>query len=183
MNRLLSSFALLILITGCGGGSGSSSKPTPVQPPANPSIPTFNSSSNSIFTNESIAITWSSNNASTCIASGDWDGQKASAGSESLQLQEAKTYTFILTCSGEAGTQPATSLDVVVIEPPAPAPKLSSVSFLLEDNDQLENDIALEGQPENAFFSRVPFNISLDGLQQPMVTGQHFKLMMLTGNE
>jgi spore coat protein CotH len=165
MNRLLSSFALLILITGCGGGSGSSSDLAPAQPPANPSIPTFNSSSNSIFTNESIAITWSSNNASTCIASGDWDGQKASAGSESLQLQEAKTYTFILTCSGEAGTQPATaSLDVVVIEPPAPAPKLSSVSFLLEDNDQLENDIALEEQPENAFFGRVPFNTSLDGL-------------------
>ena len=43
------------------------------------------------------------------MASGDWDGQKASAGSESLQLQEAKTYTFILTCSGEAGTQPATA--------------------------------------------------------------------------
>jgi len=165
MNRLSSSFALLILITACGGGSGSSSEPAPVQPPVNPSIPTFNSSSNSIFTNESIAITWSSNNASTCIASGDWDGQKASAGSESLQLQEAKTYTFILTCSGEVGTQPATaSLDVVVIEPPAPAPKLSSVSFLLEDNDQLENDIALEEQSENAFFGRVPFNISLDGL-------------------
>jgi spore coat protein CotH len=165
MNRLLSSFALLILITGCGSGSGSSSEPAPVQPPANPSIPTFNSSSNSIFTNESIAITWSSNNASTCMASGDWDGQKASAGSESLQLQEAKTYTFILTCSGEAGTQPATaSLDVVVKEPPAPAPKLSSVSFLLEDNDQLENDIALEEQPEKAFFGRVPFNTSLDGL-------------------
>ena len=88
-----------------------------------------------------------------CMATGDWDGQKASAGSESLHLQETKTYTFILTCSGEAGTQPATaSLDVVVIEPPAPAPKLSSVSFLLEDNDQLENDIALEEQPENAFW-------------------------------
>ena len=165
MNRLLSSFALLILITGCGGGPGSSSDPAPVQPPANPSIPTFNSSSNSIFTNESIAITWSSNNASTCVAGGDWDGQKASAGSENLQLQEAKTYAFTLTCSGEAGTQPATaSLDVVVVEPPAPAPKLSSVSFLLEDNDQLENDIALEEQPENAFFGRVPFNTSLDGL-------------------
>ena len=165
MNRLLSSFALLILITACGGGSGSSSEPAPVQQPANPSIPTFNSSSNSIFTNESIAITWSSNNASTCVASGDWDGQKASAGSESLQLQEAKTYTFILTCSGEVGTQPATaSLDVIVMEPPAPAPKLSSVSFLLEDNNQLENDIALEEQSESAFFGRVPFNISLDGL-------------------
>ena len=165
MNRLFSSFALLVLITACGGGSGSSPEPAPVQLPANPSIPTFNSSPNSIFTNESIAITWSSNNASTCMASGDWDGQKASAGSESLQLQEAKTYTFILTCSGEAGTQPATaSLDVVVVEPPAPAPKLLSVSFLLEDNDQLENDITLEEQPENVFFGRVPFNTSLDGL-------------------
>ena len=165
MNKLLPSLALLIFITACGGGSGSSSEPAPVQPPVNPSIPTFNSSSNSIFTNESIAITWSSNNASTCMASGDWDGQKASAGSESLQLQEAKTYTFILTCSGEAGTQPATaSLDVVVVEPPAPAPKLLSVSFLLEDNDQLENDITLEEQSENTFFARAPYNISLDGL-------------------
>lgn len=165
MNRLFSSFALLVLIAACGAGSGSSSEPAPVQPPANPSIPTFNSSSNSIFTNESIAITWSSNNASTCMASGDWDGQKASVGSESLQLQESKTYTFILTCSGGAGTQPATaSLDVVVKEPPAPAPKLSSVSFLLEDNDQLENDIALEEQSENTFFARAPYNISLHGL-------------------
>ena len=165
MNRLLSSFALLILISACGGGSGSSSDPAPVQLPVIPSISVFNSSSNSIFKNESVVLTWSTINTGLCIASGDWDGQKASAGSESLQLQEVKTYTFILTCSGEAGTQPATaSLDVVVMEPPAPTPKLSSVSFLLEDNDQLENDIALQEQSENAFFGRVPYNISLDGL-------------------
>ena len=165
MNRLLSSFALLILITACGGGSSSSSDPAPVQLPVIPSIPVFNSSSESIFKNETVDITWNSINTGLCIASGDWDGQKASAGSESLQLQEAKTYTFILTCSGEAGTQPATaSLDVVVMEPPAPTPKLSSISFLLEDNDQLENDIALEEQSENTFFGRVPYNISLDGL-------------------
>ena len=124
---------MLVLITACGGGSGSSSEPAPVQLPVLPSIPVFNASSESIFKNETVDITWDSINTGSCIASGDWDGQKASAGSESLQLQEAKTYTFTLTCSGEAGTQPATaSLDVVVVEPPAPVPKLSSISFLLE---------------------------------------------------
>ena len=117
MNRLLFSFALLILITACGGGSGSSSDPAPVQLPVIPSIPVFNSSSDSIFKNDSVVLTWSSINTGLCIAGDDWDGQKASAGSESLQLQETKTYTFTLTCSGEAGTQPATaSLDVVVVE-------------------------------------------------------------------
>lgn len=165
MNKLLSSLALLIFITACGGGSGSSSDPVPAQPPANPSIPTFYSSLNSIYKNESVAITWSSNNANSCTASGDWSGQKATAGSETLQLQEVKTYSFILTCSGVASTQPAiASLDVIVLEPPAAAPQLTSVSFLLEDNDRLENDITLEGQSENIFFGRAPLNISLDGL-------------------
>ena len=165
MNKLLSSLVLFIFITACGGGSGSSSDSTPVQPPVNPSISTFKSSSNSTYTNESVALTWNSNNSNSCIASGDWDGQKATAGIETLQLQEVKTYTFILTCSGVTGSQPATaSLDVVVLDPPAPAPQLISVSFFLEDNDQLENDIALEEQSDNTFFGRAPYNISLDGL-------------------
>ena len=48
--------------------------------------------------NESVTLTWSSSNASSCSASGDWSGSKSTSGSESLTVTERGTKTYTLSC-------------------------------------------------------------------------------------
>ena len=100
----------IVFIAACGGGGGgSSSEPTIPTTPTNPSITSFNSSSSSILEGESISLNWSSANANSCSASGDWSGTKSANGNETLQLDSVKTYTFTLTCKGASGTTNAVS--------------------------------------------------------------------------
>ena len=106
-NSISTIFVLLIIIS-CGGGGGSSSSETIPVGPSNPSITNFVSDKESIFTNESVTLTWSTQNASSCDRSGDWDGVTSTNGSSSIVLNQVKTYTFTLTCSGASGTQNAT---------------------------------------------------------------------------
>ena len=116
------SLLLSIALVSCGGGSGGGSTETPSTPsPTNPSITSFSSSSSSILEGESISLNWSSTNANSCSASGDWNGTKSTSGSESIQLSEVKTYTFTLTCSGVSGTTNAvSSINVQVSALPNP---------------------------------------------------------------
>ena len=166
MNRKITYIISLIFIVSCGGGSGGSSPAiTPPPPPTNPSITSFSSSEDSIYVNESILLSWASENTSSCSASGDWDGQKASGGSEAINPNEIRAYSFILTCSGSSGTQDATaSVSVNVIAVPAPAPELSSYSFLKEDNDLLEEDISATNDDHIHFVCDV-FNNPEDKLE------------------
>ena len=53
--------------------------------------------------NTSANLTWTSNNVSSCSASGDWSGSKSIAGSQSTEnLTSSKYYT--ITCTGSGGT-------------------------------------------------------------------------------
>lgn len=115
-NYIATIFVLLIIIS-CGGGGGSSSSETIPVGPSNPSITNFVSDKESIFTNESVTLTWSTQNATSCDRSGDWDGVTSTNGSSSIVLNQVKTYTFTLTCSGASGTQNATaSISVNVLQ-------------------------------------------------------------------
>ena len=158
-------FISFIFIVSCGGGSGgSSSAPPPIIPP-NPSINSFSSSAESIYVNESILLSWTTANSSSCTASGDWSGEKATSGSEAIIPDEIKTYAFTLTCSGAQGTQDATaSIAVSVIAVPAPAPEVSSIAFLAENNSSLEEDIFLQLGGNNTFTGRISSNISVKNL-------------------
>jgi hypothetical protein len=53
---------------------------------------------------EQITLTWTSKDATTCVASGNWSGGKAANGSEKLTTSAAGTATYILTCSGANGS-------------------------------------------------------------------------------
>jgi endoglucanase Acf2 len=122
------SLIILIFIAACGGGGGgSSSEPTTPITPSNPSITSFNSSSSSILEGESITLNWSSTNANSCSASGDWTGARSANGNETLQLSSVKTYTFTLTCSGASGTTNAVS-SVSVEVSAIPNPSIDSFS-------------------------------------------------------
>jgi len=53
--------------------------------------------------NGSVTLTWTSNNVTSCQASGDWSGSKPTSGTETISgILSQKTYT--ITCSGPGGT-------------------------------------------------------------------------------
>ena len=166
MNRISIYFTSLIFIVSCGGGSGGGSTPPPSPPTfPNPTINSFSSSAETIYVNESILLSWSTTNSSSCSGSGDWSGQKATSGNETINPNEIKTYSFTLTCSGGIGTQDTTtSIAVNVIAVPAPTPELSSVAFLVEDNSSLDEDIFLQLGSDNAFTGRIAINIPVKDL-------------------
>ncbi|MDG1948353.1 MAG: CotH kinase family protein, partial [SAR86 cluster bacterium] len=166
MNRISTYFISLIFIVSCGGGSGGGSTPPPSPPTfPNPTINSFSSSAETIYVNESILLSWSTTNSSSCSGSGDWSGQKATSGNETINPNEIKTYSFTLTCSGGIGTQDTTtSIAVNVIAVPAPTPELSSVAFLAEDNSFLDEDIFLQLSSDNTFTGRIALNIPVKDL-------------------
>ena len=103
---LFITFLFLFSCGGGGGGGGSNDVISSSQAaPATPSATTELSSNLSIVdVGDSITVTWSSTNASTCSASGDWSGTKSTSGNENIILNEAKSYSFSLNCSGALKT-------------------------------------------------------------------------------
>jgi len=92
--------SLIISLTSCGGGGGSADT-APIPPNVSMSL---SSDLNEIYIHNKIILTWSSSNADFCSASGDWNGTKASNGSEEIIIREAKDNTFILTCSSSSSS-------------------------------------------------------------------------------
>lgn len=80
---------------------------------------------------ESVTLSWTSQNATSCQASGDWTGYKATSGSQSVQLNQVKTYTFTLTCTQSSSGQTANdSVQVIVkAKPPVVVTKPAVVSW------------------------------------------------------
>jgi len=64
----------------------------------------ISASPTTILLGQSSTLTWSSTNASACVASGDWSGTKAVSGSEAVTPSSIGTKTYTLSCSGLGGT-------------------------------------------------------------------------------
>ena len=69
--------------------------------PATPTI-TLSPSKSYIYNGNSLSLTWSSTNATSCTASGAWSGTKATSGSQSISPTTTSTYT--LSCTGAGGS-------------------------------------------------------------------------------
>lgn len=62
-------------------------------------------------------LQWSSTGTDSCVASGDWSGEQASAGSyRPPALNELRDYVFTLQCSGYTGQTEARSVTIKVID-------------------------------------------------------------------
>jgi len=148
-----------LFIVSCGGGGGmggsSSDNSGGTGMPSNPMINTFSSTASSVSINTSVTLSWTTSNTNSCSASGDWSGTKSLNGSEDITLDEAKTYSFTLTCSGASGTSNATSTltvevssvdgsDIYSEDKPSYCkdPLNDSSNYWLEnfDSDVLDND-------------------------------------------
>ena len=71
----------------------------------------------------SFSLSWTSQNADSCTASGDWSGSKSTSNSygETIQLSQVRTYTFTLTCQNNtSGTSASDSVQVILQAPAAP---------------------------------------------------------------
>jgi Zn-finger protein len=90
----------------CSGAGGSANDSVTVivnQPPV-ATEPTVNlsASPSRIRRGDSITLSWSSTDATSCTASGSWSGSKSTSGSQSVTLSDPGTLT--LTCTGEGGS-------------------------------------------------------------------------------
>ncbi len=122
-SNALPSWSIGVLITalflgGCasGGGSGTNSSAPP--PPVPTVIISINPST--ILESQSATLTWSSTNASSCMASGAWSGSTQTSGSQTISQSSPGTYTYTLTCNGSGGSA-NNSATLTVPNPPTVA--------------------------------------------------------------
>lgn len=99
MREIFKTLALscTLVMSACGGGgAGGSAAPPPTV--------TITSSAANVATNGTATLMWSSNNATSCTASGGWTGTLASSGSQSVTVTQTSTYAISCTGSGGSGT-------------------------------------------------------------------------------
>jgi Subtilase family len=100
-----------------------------------PALPILTLSTNSISLGDSATMTWSSANASSCTASGNWSGTLAAYGRLTVTPTTGGTQTYALSCSNAVGTSSITSADLTVLAPPAaPTLTLDKTSIVLGDS-------------------------------------------------
>ena len=95
---------------------------TNANPPPTPA-PTVSLSANptTVTSGGSSTLTWSSTNATSCTASGGWNGTKATSGSQSTGPLSATT-DFSLTCFNSTGDRGDATVRVTVSGAPSPPP-------------------------------------------------------------
>ena len=103
MRNIYSYFVILLLLSSCGGG-GSSTPPVPTV--------SLSSSASEVEVGNTVTLTWSSTNATSCNASGSWTGTKGISGSEQITIGIAGPNNFSLSCSGESITSGSASTSI-----------------------------------------------------------------------
>jgi hypothetical protein len=83
-----------------------------------------------LYYKDDVTLSWNSQNVVSCTASGDWSGLKSLSGSENLQLNTVKNYTFTLTCQNSSGQTAQDSVQVnVKAKPPTVITKPAVVTL------------------------------------------------------
>jgi len=105
-------------------------------------IPTVNLKANdsdgplTINTGDSVNLTWTSANVVSCVASGDWSGNKDASGSES-QGGTTTSKTFTLTC---LAADQSTATDTVEVKIDIPAPTVNLKANNKDDSLSVESN-------------------------------------------
>src|SRR3989344_1310725 len=110
----------ILFLTACaggGGGSNSGGNRGGNQPPPAPTASILASAA-SIIQGDSVILNWTSTNAISCQASGNWSGDKALSGSEVVTPQAIGLHTFRLDCQNS--TASVSSSTAVQVNPPPP---------------------------------------------------------------
>jgi len=98
--------SVILISCGGGGGGGENDSSSPALP--SPTV-SLSSSASDVLINESVTLTWSSSNATSCSASGSWTGDLATNGNKSVQILGFGANTFNINCSGATTSTTVTS--------------------------------------------------------------------------
>ena len=90
-------------MTSCGGSGNGGSNSNTVAPPSNSATASISVNPTKVFLGDSTVVSWSSTNASSCIASGNWSGDKSTSGSENVTVTYQGDHVFTITC-GDASS-------------------------------------------------------------------------------
>jgi hypothetical protein len=71
---------------------------------------TLSASPTSVATGSPATLTWSSTNATACVASGSWSGSEPTKGTQTVTPTSSGEYSYTLTCSGTGGSAAATAV-------------------------------------------------------------------------
>jgi hypothetical protein len=96
-NRTSDNVFVYRLSAGTGSGDSGSGSATPAP------VVSISASPATITAGGSTTLSWSSQNATSCTASGGWAGSRATSGQQALSSLSASS-TFTLTCSGAGGS-------------------------------------------------------------------------------
>ena len=133
------SVLFVFILTACGGGGGGGGGDTspagggPTTPPA-PTV-SLSSSVSSVEVNVEFNLTWSSTNATSCTASGDWSDAIETSGTKAITETSAGTKTYTITCSGAGGSATDSVSVTVTNPPPEPTATISSSALTVEVDD------------------------------------------------
>jgi hypothetical protein len=109
------------------GGTGSGSTTVTVTPAIPPPTLSLTATPNAVTQGQSSTLSWTTTNATSCVASGDWSGARGINGSESTgTLNSVRTFSYTLTCSGAGGSIAQTATVAVSALPPAPTVTISA---------------------------------------------------------
>ena len=107
---------LVTALSACGGGSNGADDGEPPSPA--PTV-ALSASSTQVASGATVILTWTTQNATRCTASGAWSGPRNTSGSE--QVTVAVTSTYVLTCAGTGGSaQAAVSVQATASPPVGP---------------------------------------------------------------
>lgn len=73
-----------------------------------------------LYFQDYVNLSWTSGNAFSCFASGDWSGEKPLNGEEKLKLDKVKIYNFTIACSDESKTREASDSVQIKVLPRQP---------------------------------------------------------------
>jgi uncharacterized repeat protein (TIGR03803 family) len=102
----------------CTGGGGTTSTSATVT--VSVAVPTLvlTVSKSNIAVGQSAQLSWSTTNATSCTASGDWSGAMSTMGSQLVTPASVGDDTYALTCAGAGGTV-TQSVNIAIVAAPA----------------------------------------------------------------
>ncbi len=123
-------------------------------------IVSFTVNDDSVQTGDSVTLSWTATNASSCVASGDWSGSFGTSGSQTIS-NLSSSQNFVITCSGDGGDT-TQNINVTVTEPgPDPDPEDPSdwadrstapgvlTAYRFDSADEVNNWKQLDGSAGN----------------------------------
>jgi hypothetical protein len=110
---LLQNTSFSLTCNGPGGNSNVATVPVTVTGAIVPTVSLL-TSTGAVPSGGAATLTWSSTNATSCIASNAWSGTLAPSGTQSTGPL-TKNSTFVLTCSGPGGTSPVVKAGINVV--------------------------------------------------------------------